>query len=173
MPDRTQAFYDALSEDYDAIYENWDESVRRQGELLARLLGEADPVLDLAAGMGTQAIGLALHGRCVVARDISRALVARGLERAARFGVQVPFEIWDMRAARPEDAGRFEAAIAFDNALPHLLTDDDLHAALRAVHAALRPGGRFLASIRDYDALGDTRPRLEAARVLGSAPSAA
>jgi hypothetical protein len=85
----------------------------------------------------------------VVTRDISPALVARGRAGAARFGVEVPFEVWDMRTARKEDAGRLGAVIAFDNALPHLLADDELHAALRAAHAALR--GRRLRPRRPAD----------------------
>jgi hypothetical protein len=76
-----------------------------------------------------------------------------------------------MRAARAEDAGRLDAVLAIDNALPHLPTEDDLRAALAAAHAAPRPGGVLLASIRDYDALLEERPRLDPPRVLGEGDS--
>ena len=139
--------------------------MRRQAALIAPLLGEG-AVLDLACGIGTQAIGLALLGRPVVARDLSQAMVERGRREAARLGAALVFEVGDMRRARDEDAGRFGAVIAFDNALPHLSGDGDLGAALRAARRALAPGGRFAASIRDYDALAGERPSLDSAATV-------
>ena len=166
------AFYDDLAEEYDAIFADWDASVRSQGALLDGLLGSArGPVLDVAAGMGTQAIGLALAGRQVVARDLSPQLVARGRVEAARLSAQLTFSVGDMRESRAEDAEQFDAVVAFDNALPHLESDDDLQAALRASLRALTPGGRLWASIRDYDELVKTRPTIDPARLLGVAPA--
>src|SRR5262249_10963991 len=114
-------FYDDLACDYDAIFADWEASVRWQASGLEPLLpGAADPILDVAAGMGTQAIGLALAGHAVVGRDLSPALVERGRREAARLGAKLELEVGDMREARAADAGRFGAVIAFDNALPHL-----------------------------------------------------
>ena len=54
--------------------------------------------------------------------------------------------------------GPFDAAISCDNALTHLLTTADLNRAIRSIRACLRDGAVFLASIRDYDALTESRP---------------
>jgi len=171
MTSSVRAFYDDLAEEYEAIFGDWDLSVRWQASIIEPLLGDApDPVLDIAAGMGTQAIGLALRGHSVVARDLSHRLVERGRREAARLGAQLEFEISDMRDARPSDAGRYGAVIAIDNALPHLETDSDLRLALRAVRLALKPRGRFVASVRDYDTLVSSRPIVDPPRVLGAAP---
>ncbi|HJZ85931.1 MAG TPA: class I SAM-dependent methyltransferase [Polyangia bacterium] len=167
-----QRFYDDLAPEYEAIFVDWDKGMRWQGELIAGLLGPApDPVLDVAAGMGTQALGLALRGLKVRARDLSPALVERGRRQAERLGVAVAFEVADMRVAQAADAGRYGTVIGFDNALVHLLTDRELGAALGAARQALRPGGRFLTSLRDYDALVTDRPALDPPRLLGSAPA--
>jgi glycine/sarcosine N-methyltransferase len=53
---------------------------------------------------------------------------------------------------RTLDLGRFDAVVCMDNALPHLLTDEDLAAACASLHRSLVPGGVLLASTRDYDA---------------------
>ena len=45
-----------------------------------------------------------------------------------------------------------------DNALPHMLSPQDLEAAVGSMLDALRPGGLFVASIRDYDSLLKSRP---------------
>jgi len=41
--------------------------------------------------------------------------------------------------------------ISCDNSIPHLLSDDDILAALREMHACLRSGGGCLLTMRDYD----------------------
>jgi SAM-dependent methyltransferase len=170
VADDVRRFYDELAPDYDAIYVDWDSAVARNGALLDHLLGPgADPILDVAAGMGTQAIGLALKGHRVVSRDLSPRLVARGREEAARHGAAVDFDVGDMCEARATDAGRFGAVIACGNALPHL-DPAQLRDALGAAFAALRPGGPFVAEIRDYDALAAERPSFVPAEIMGVPP---
>ena len=164
-------FYDDLADDYDAIFADWEASVQRQAQIIASLIAEA-PILDVSAGLGTQAIGLALLGRSVLARDLSPALVNRGRREAARMGAALlGYEVADMRQCKHEDHGLFGSVIAFDNSLPHLLDDNDLTAALAAAFAALRPGGRYLASIRDYDTLAVERPAMDPPRLLGEEPT--
>ena len=163
-------FYDDLASDYDAVFEDWDASVRRQGAMLETMLGTAsDPILDVAAGMGTQAIGLALRGHSVVARDVSPRLIGRGREEAGRLNAPVQFEVGDMRELRPGDTGRFGTVLAFDNAFAHL-DEAGLTRALASARAALRPDGKLLVSIRDYDALTIERPTFDTPRMLGTPP---
>jgi hypothetical protein len=45
-----------------------------------------------------------------------------------------------------------------DNALPHMLTHEDLTAAVRSIVHQTKDGGMFVASIRDYDALLMEKP---------------
>jgi len=63
----------------------------------------------------------------------------------------------DMRAL-PFADGSFDVVLAADNALPHLLTSDDVLAALREMRRVLRPGGRLIISTRDYDTIRRERP---------------
>jgi glycine/sarcosine N-methyltransferase len=166
----TQRFYDDLADDYTQIFEDWEASVRRQGAMLDRLLPPG-PVLDVAAGLGTQSIGLALRGRDVIARDLSPRLVDRGRKEAHRLGVAVDFDVGDMREVHPSDEGRFAAVICFDNALPHLLEDVEVIAAFRAAILALEPGGVYAASVRDYDELSVQRPGMDPSpRLIGRSP---
>jgi ubiquinone/menaquinone biosynthesis C-methylase UbiE len=66
-------FYDELASDYHLIYEDWWSSVERQGRALNALI-ESRPgpgpkrVLDCTCGIGTQALGLSLHGHHLLAR---------------------------------------------------------------------------------------------------------
>src|SRR2546421_9746702 len=160
-------FYDDLAEYYDLIFEHWDASMARQGAALEQLiraeLGPTGPdpvrVLDVACGIGTQALPLALRGFQVTARDISARAVARlGREAEAR-GLVIDAGVADMRHVAASVTGPFDVVLTFDNSLPHLLTDADIVVALRECHKTLRRSGLLLCSVRDYDAV----PRGEAA----------
>jgi len=45
-----------------------------------------------------------------------------------------------------------------DNALPHMLSKKDLNSAIESIVGQVAPGGMFVASIRDYDALLSDKP---------------
>ena len=171
MDDPTGAFYDELAEDYHLIYADWPGSMRRQAAALERLVQEQlgpgpHAILDCACGIGTQAIGLALLGHRVHATDLSPKAVARAEREAAARSATVSFGIADVRMLAADVDGQFDVVLACDNALPHLLTDEDLRLAVENMAAKLRPGGLFLASLRDYDRLAQERPRGEGPRVF-------
>lgn len=64
-----------------------------------------------------------------------------------------------MRALGSEVTGTFDVVMSCDNALPHLLSDDDIRLAARGIWARLNAGGLFLVSIRDYDRVLQEKPR--------------
>lgn len=151
-------FYDELADDYHLIYPDWDASVRRQGAALHALGGRARAeVLDCSCGIGTQAIGLALCGHRVIGTDLSVRAAVRAAREADRRGVTVPTAAADMRRL-PFPSARFDTVVCADNAVPHLLTERDVRAALAEMRRVLRPAGRLLLSTRPYDALLRDRP---------------
>jgi SAM-dependent methyltransferase len=151
-------FYDQLAGDYHLMFRDWWESARHQGDVIGALLaghGVEPPatVLDCTCGIGTQALPLAARGYRVVGSDVSAAAVARARELASERDIPIRLVEADVRRLGEVIDSRFDAVISCDNSLPHLLTDADLAAALTAIHGRLHPGGRFVATIRDYDAL--------------------
>ncbi|HSI47647.1 MAG TPA: class I SAM-dependent methyltransferase [Ideonella sp.] len=158
-PTEDAAFYDALAPLYHLVYPDWPASVRRQGEQLSALMQREWPratpqrrVLDLACGIGTQALGLAQQGHAVTASDLSPGAVARAREEAAKQGLDIAFSVADMRQAHTHHGGGFDAVLCADNSLPHLLTEADLRQALQQMHDCLSPGGGCVISLRDYAA---------------------
>jgi len=55
---------------------------------------------------------------------------------------------------------------AFDNAIPHLLTDADLQQAAQELRAKTRPGGLLLSRTHHYDALLQERPQATPYRII-------
>jgi len=161
--DSAATFYDNLADSYHLIYPDWRRGVRRQGEVLDGLIRKemgsgSLSILDCSAGIGTQAIGLALFGHEVTATDLSPNAIRRASEEAGTFGVSMAFGVADFRSLVEQVAGEFDVVISCDNSLPHLLDDEDLLLAARNIRAKLREGGLFLASIRDYDQVLRERP---------------
>jgi glycine/sarcosine N-methyltransferase len=155
-------FYDDLAGDYHLIFADWDAAIERQARVMTGLLRDlgvaSGAVLDASCGIGTQAIGLARAGFSVTATDISRASVERCAREAAARGLALATGVADLRVLDVDGAGAFDAAVSLDNALAHLLDDDEVDAACAALRRVLRPGGVLLVSIRDYDGALRERP---------------
>ena len=161
--DITQTFYDSMAAEYDKLFLDWQAAVREQAAVLGRLFadsgfGRTSRVLDCACGIGTQAIGLAELGYPVTASDISDGELAEAARRAKENGVRIRFEHADFRALSDPFPEPFDIVIAMDNALPHMLTAEALESAVRSIAGRVRPGGIFVASIRDYDSILAEKP---------------
>lgn len=153
----TGAFYDGLAGTYELLFPDWDASMARQASQLSEFIPTGARVLDCACGIGTQAIGLALRGYEVIGTDLSPKAASRAVVEASARGVPLPAFAADMRSLPFADAS-FDVVLAADNALPHLLTSDDVLLALREMRRVLRPAGRLIISTRDYDEILRERP---------------
>ncbi len=171
MNDTVLRFYEDLAEVYHLQFEDWDAAIGRQSKVIDKLLkleglGGRVEVLDCTCGIGTQALGLAALGHEVTGSDLSAAAIKRAKREAQQRGLALDLVVADVRSLREVGRDFFDVVISMDNALPHLAWDQ-LPLALRAIAAKLRPGGVFLASIRDYDRLVRERPLMQAPAIYG------
>jgi SAM-dependent methyltransferase len=151
-----EAFYDRLAPFYHLVYPDWEASIARQAAALDDIFRERWgerrlEVLDVACGIGTQALGLAALGHRVTASDLSPEAVERARAEAAKRSLAIDISVADMRQVYAHHRRQFDLVIACDNALPHLLTDDELLAAFEQLFACTRSGGGCLITVRDYD----------------------
>ena len=151
----TNPFYAGLAPFYHLIYPDWEGSMRHQAEMLDATIrdtwGDVSCVLDVSCGIGTQALGLARLGYSVTASDLSPEEVDRATCEAAERGLSIRFSVADMRQAHDHHAAQFDVVMACDNAVPHLLSDEDILSAFRQFHACTRPGGGCIVTVRDYE----------------------
>ena len=132
------------------------------GPEAAFALGQADlaPALpggrfaiDLGAGFGMHTVPLARAGWRVLAIDSSPTLLsqlsefATGLPVTARCGDLLRFAEHLATGERPD------LILCMGDTLTHLETPDAIPALSRTVAAYLAPGGRFVATFRDYSRL--------------------
>ena len=150
-----QDFYDDLAPHYHLLFEDWDAGSDRQGRQLASIIRNNWPsaslILDVSCGIGTQAIALAANGYCVTASDLSAGAIDRARLEAQKRRQSISFSVCDMLSAHAHHGGGFDVVISCDNALPHLLTDESISAALKQIFDCARPGGGCLITIRDYE----------------------
>jgi SAM-dependent methyltransferase len=155
-------FYDRLAGEYHLLFEDWWAAARWHGQVIAHILADrgttSGRVLDCTCGIGTQALPMAAAGFEVTGTDVSVAAVERARAEATARGIAADFRVSDVRDVRRHVEGHFDVVISCDNALPHLLSDQDLEHALLSLRECMRAGGVLLVSLRDYDSLRMDRP---------------
>jgi SAM-dependent methyltransferase len=147
-----EAFF---GEDYLEIYEQLLPSAHTLADVdgivtLLRLEPGAR-ILDLACGHGRHSIELSKRGYQVTGYDLSKVLLDRARADAEAQGAAVRWVSGDMREL-PFD-GEFDVVINVFTAFGYFEDPGDDRKTLHGVHAALRPGGRFLLETLHRDAL--------------------
>jgi glycine/sarcosine N-methyltransferase len=159
----TNAFYDSIAAHYDFFYRDWHATLQRESGILRRFFREkgVKTVLDASCGQGTQAIALAKIGFEVTAVDPSLPMLQKAREHARNYDVldDITFLQADFLGLRRALAGQYDAVLTKGNALPHLISDEEISGALANFYALLRPGGTLLIGMRDFDVMLEDRPR--------------
>ncbi|MCX7670980.1 MAG: class I SAM-dependent methyltransferase, partial [Anaerolineae bacterium] len=158
-------FYDALAPMFD-VMTDWDARLAVEGPFLCAQLEAAGArrVLDFACGSGGHALWLAERGYTVVGVDISPAMIRLARQKAQARGAAVSFAVIEPGEAPAVAGAPFDAVICLGNSLPHLLTQDALTAALRAMARVLRGDGVLILQNLNYDLRWEKQPRWFAAQ---------
>jgi len=154
-PMSVREFYDEIAAVYHLVYADWEASIQWQAEILDAVIRERlgagrHRIFDVSCGIGTQTLGLAALGHEVAGADLSPGAVARASREATARGLEIDFSVADMRDCDGHPRAPFDIVLAADNAVPHLLTDEEILTAFEAFRRALRPGGLAVISVRDY-----------------------
>ncbi|MEX2500356.1 MAG: class I SAM-dependent methyltransferase [Wenzhouxiangellaceae bacterium] len=114
-------------------------------ELLPRRSGIA---VDLGAGFGMHAIALAERGFEVLAVDSCRALIVELEERKRALAIRTVHDT--IESFRAYLTGRPELILCMGDTLTHLDSEPIVQTLVQEVADAMEPGGRFIATFRDY-----------------------
>lgn len=161
--DITQNFYDKMASQYDKLFQDWSQTTKEQAVILDAIFRKngfdtSARLLDCACGIGTQSIGLASMGYRVTGSDISSCELEEAKARSEQHHLDICFKQADFRSLDQTFSDDFDIIICMDNALPHMLTEEDLESAVKSISNQLASGGIFAASIRDYDSIVKNKP---------------
>lgn len=160
----TSGFYDAIAEYYPYFYRDWETQLQREGLGLRALFRNrgVTTILDASCGAGAQAIPLTQLGYQVTAIDPSFGMLRKLEAFAANYGIlnRLTYRQGDFVNLTAIVDGPFDAVITKGTALPHLLLDTEIVAALRNFQTLLRPGGTLVIGMRDFAPFMEDRPRM-------------
>ena len=159
-----------LRKDWNRHVRETDELARTPGfvRLRNRIMARARPtrsdaVVDVGAGTGLLALGLAPSVKDVRAVDISPAMTAHLRQRAAKLGLENVETITATAIDLPIPDQ--SATVVVSNYVYHHLGDGDKEQGLAEAYRVLRPGGRIvIGDMMFRAALTDARSR----RVIGA-----
>lgn len=115
---------------------------------IAELVPGDGLAIDLGAGFGMHAVPLARSGYRVLAIDASATLL--DLLRADASGLSLEAVEADLREFRRHAKGTARLIVCLGDTLTHLGSVADVERLASDVAASLTPGGRFVATFRDY-----------------------
>ncbi|HEX7705226.1 MAG TPA: class I SAM-dependent methyltransferase [Thermoanaerobaculia bacterium] len=152
MSDRYEGF------DYSRLI-SWGPRLEREWPFLDSVLRDVSParLLDLGSGTGEHARFLASHGFSVVGIDSSSTMIERA--RASTKEESVEFIDGDMTDAAPTAGRGFGAALCLGNALPHLLSDDEIRRFATSARDVIVPGGPLVIQLLNYDRIEAKKER--------------
>lgn len=138
--------FDNIAPDYDKLNHilslNIDKNWRKKA--VRELADEARPlnVLDVACGTGDFTIEIARkvpHGSTVVGVDISDGMIAVGLEKLAKLGIDAALEVADCEALPYEDNTFDRISVGFG-----VRNFEHLELGLSEMYRVLTPGGKLV-----------------------------
>ena len=138
--------FDNIAHDYDRLNHilslNIDKNWRKKA--VRELADEARPlnVLDVACGTGDFTIEIARkvpHGSTVVGVDISDGMIAVGLEKLAKLGIDAALEVADCEALPYEDNTFDRISVGFG-----VRNFEHLELGLSEMYRVLAPGGKLV-----------------------------
>lgn len=157
----TAPFYNAVADHFHLYYRDWRATLDREGMTLRKIFAGRRDILDASCGTGIQAIALAKQGFHVTAADINPAMIDKARENARDYKVEdaISFVEAGFLELPQHLTKRFGGLLTKGNSLPHLITDEEIKAALRNFHTLLKPGGLLLIGLRDFDTMLEDRLR--------------
>jgi 2-polyprenyl-3-methyl-5-hydroxy-6-metoxy-1,4-benzoquinol methylase len=150
-----ESYYNQLAPYYRYLFQDWEKSVVSHAQVLDKVIREffgpqVRRILDASCGIGTQSIGLAQLGYQVVASDISASALDLAMQEATTRALNLKFVLADMRRLAQIHQDVFDVLIACDNAIPHLLSEEDIFLAFRQFYECTKAEGGCILSVRDY-----------------------
>lgn len=141
-------FYTSISKYYSEIFPYNPMQLNFVQNCVGNL--EKKQILDIGCATGELAFQIAEHDANVIGIDLNEDLLNQAKSKKVHSRLQ--FQNGNMLELNSDfDKEKFDAVLCFGNTLVHLPTIDLISEMLNGILAVLKPGGKFLMQILNYD----------------------
>ncbi len=157
MSKRKKLFYTSITENYDNIFPLNDIKKNFLATELEYQSYKANNILDLGCSTGQTDIFLAekLYNCSVTGIDLDKEMIQYAKDKIldnSELKTKINFLIQDMRTVDSLFRVRsFNSIICLGNSFVHLLEEEERKSLLRQVFTLLKPGGKFIMQIINYE----------------------
>lgn len=148
-------FYSQLADDYDSMtrFDSRLEGMRRTLEPLVTD-GPIRVALDVACGTGIATLALAQLGVDATGTDLNPDMINGAKKNAAKYDVpQLKFELAGMGEPFSEIRSDYDAVFCLGNSIPHVLDAAMFEATCIHFYNILRPGGKLIIQLKNFEML--------------------
>ncbi|MFW5773667.1 MAG: class I SAM-dependent methyltransferase [Tangfeifania sp.] len=154
MKDNQNEFYSSISANYSQIFPYKPAHLQFVKSQLETI--RPKKILDIGCATGELSYQLAKEGAEVTGIDLNPELIAQAKRSQMHSGLH--FQVGNMlELANDFQPETFDAALCFGNTLVHLLSADRIGKMLQGVRQVLKPHGKFLLQILNYDYILDEK----------------
>lgn len=148
-------FYSSIAAYYSEIFPFNPSQITLMEEMMGNLQGKT--ILDVGCASGELAFHLAQLGAKVTAIDLNKSLLAAAKEKRSHENVNY---MWAnmLHIARLFGRAKFDGVVCFGNTLVHLMNPMQMRDFFSGVLTVLKPGGKFMLQILNYDKIFAERP---------------
>lgn len=147
-------FYSSISRLYRHIFPFNEMHLKYTRSFIAT--GKGVRILDVGCGVGDLSRAFAAEGWKVDAIDYDQEMVEMAKAYTESASEQLSFFQMDMRhVADHFPSTAYDLVSSYGNTLVHLLSDEDIRVFFNAAYTLLKPGGKLLLQILNYDKILD------------------
>jgi 2-polyprenyl-3-methyl-5-hydroxy-6-metoxy-1,4-benzoquinol methylase len=152
MKDPQNEFYSSISSHYSEIFPYKPAQLQFVKKQPGQIKGAK--ILDIGCATGELSYHLAEQGAEVTGIDLNPDLIAQAKKSKKHSGLH--FQVGDMLKLTTDfPPESFDAALCFGNTLVHLLSIERIREMLEGTNRILKPDGKFLLQILNYDYILD------------------
>ncbi len=147
-------FYSTIARHYSQIFPFRNEQLDFTAEAMQGLAGKS--ILDVGCGIGELARRMGEGGAMVTAFDLNKEMLAVANNENSHERVTY---MWAnmLHIVRYFGRAKFDGVVCYGNTLVHLLNPMQMRDFFSGVLTVLKPGGRFLLQILNYDYIVDRK----------------
>lgn len=148
-------FYSSISTYYSEIFPFNPSQIDFMEKMMGSLQGKS--ILDVGCASGELAYHLAEKGARVTAIDLNKNLLSAARDKRSHENVTY---MWAnmLHIARLFGRAKFDEVVCFGNTLVHLMNPMQMRDFFSGVLTVLKPGGKFMLQILNYDKIFSERP---------------